>query len=363
MNKILIVIPTYNEKENIEKIIGAIKKEILPVDVLIVDDNSPDGTGKIADRLAEKYKWVKVMHRKKKEGLGRAYVAGFKWGLERGYEKYISMDADFSHPVAALSSLISLCDSNTIVIGSRYVRGGRIVGWDWRRYLNSWGANIFTRALLQVKAKDVTAGFKCYPKKFLQEVNLDKVQSAGYAFQVEMVMLAQDKGFKIKEIPIMFTDRMAGQSKIKGELVKSAKTVFSLAAHKKIYRQFVKFSIVGLVNTFVDWFFFYMVILVFKIDTQFFKQIAKAISFIISASSNYGMNRVWTFRSKNKEIIREASKFFIVATGGLAINQVIFYLSTGIGEIRDIYGLVSATTGAVIWNFILNKKWTFKQFN
>lgn len=363
MNKILIVIPTYNEKENIEKIIGAIKKENLPVDALIVDDNSPDGTGKIADRLAEKYKWVKVMHRKKKEGLGKAYLAGFNWGLKRNYAKLVSMDADFSHPVTALSSLISLCDNNTITIGSRYVRGGKIVGWDWRRYLNSWGANIFTRALLQIRAKDVTAGFKCYPKKFLQEINLNKVQSAGYAFQVEMVMLAQDKGFQIKEIPITFTDRVAGQSKIKGELIRSAKTVFNLAARKKTYRQFVKFSIVGLVNTFVDWFFFYMVILVFKIDTQSFKQIAKAISFIISASSNYGMNRIWTFRSKNKEIIREASKFFIVAIGGLAINQIIFYLSTGPGEMRDIYGLVLATSGAVIWNFVLNKKWTFKQLN
>jgi dolichol-phosphate mannosyltransferase len=360
VKSVLIIIPTFNEKENIEKIVEAIGARMSGVDVLIVDDNSPDGTGKIADQLSRKYSWVKVMHRKHKEGLGRAYVAGFKWGLERGYEKYISMDADFSHPIEVLPELIDNCNPKTVVIGSRYVRGGKIVGWSWIRYLNSLGANLITRIVLQIKAKDATAGFKCYPKQFLSSVSFDSIQSAGYAFQVEMLLLSQENNFKLKEIPITFADRVAGKSKIKGELVRSAKMVFRFAYEKKTYRQFAKFAIVGAINTLVDWAMFYLVFSIFKIDTQVFKQVAKAISFSVSAMSNYAMNRVWTFRSKEKRVLKEASKFFLVAIGGLAINQIVFYLATGPGGLRDIIGLILATASATSWNFIFNKKWTFK---
>ncbi len=359
-NYSLIVIPTFNEKENLENIIESIKDKHLPVDVLIVDDNSPDGTGRIADRLTNKYSWIEVIHRKEKEGLGKAYIAGFKWGMDNKYSKFISMDADSSHPVETLPSLLDACNSNTVVVGSRYVKGGKIVGWDWRRYLNSKGANILTRAILHLKTKDATAGYKCYPRKFLETINLDKVQSSGYAFQVEMILLVESNGFNIKEIPITFTDRVAGESKIQGELFKSAKTVFKLAVTKKTYRQFVKFCVVGLINTLIDWMVFYAVMIFFKLDIQVFKQIAKAISFIVSASSNYGMNRIWTFRSKDKKILRQASRFFTVSLGGLVINQFIFYLSTGIAGFRNIIGLILATAGATLWNFILNKKWTFK---
>lgn len=358
--KTLIVIPTYNEKENLEKIIEAIKAQEVLADILVVDDNSPDKTGRIADRLSKKYKWVEVMHRKEKVGLGKAYVAGFKWGLKQGYQKCISMDADFSHPVEALSDMIKTCNSNTVAVGSRYVEGGKIVGWDLKRYINSWGANLVTRAVLQIRAKDATAGFKCYPKRFLNKIDLDNIQSAGYAFQVEMLLLAQENKFKIKEIPIIFTDRVAGESKIQGELVKSAKAVFKLAIGKESYRQFVKFAIVGAINTLVDWAVFYLLMLFFKVNTQMIKQISKALSFAVSATSSYLMNRVWTFRSKDKNVLKEASRFFIVALGGLVINQVIFYLATGPSHLRNIWGLILATASATLWNFIFNKKWTFK---
>lgn len=360
-NSVLIVIPTFNEKENLEKIVTAIGAQKIPADILIVDDNSPDGTGRIADRLSKKNNAVKVMHRHQKAGLGRAYVAGFKWGLARGYEKLISMDADFSHPVEALGRLILTCNAKTVALGSRYIKGGKIVGWDWRRQLNSRGANIITRAVLQLHAKDATSGYKCYPRAFLSKIDFEKIQSAGYAFQVEMVMLAQDGGFKIKEIPIIFTDRVAGESKIKGELKKSAQTVFKLAVGKKTYRQFVKFALVGAVNTVVDWAVFYLVMSFFGVNSQMIKQLSKAISFIVSATSNYAMNRVWTFRSKNKAVAKEAGKFFTVALGGLLINQAVFYVSTGPGELKNIYGLILATAAATLWNFFLNKKWTFGQ--
>jgi len=365
MSANLIVIPTYNEKENISQLIEAIKKEKVPADVLVVDDNSPDGTGKIAQRISQKEKWVYVLHRQEKEGLGRAYVAGFKWGMERGYTKLISMDADFSHPPEALKRLISLCDSHTISIGSRYIKGGKIVGWKWSRYLNSWGGNLVARLLLQVKVKDITAGFKCYPVNFLKKINLDKIQAAGYAFQVEMPHLAQEAGFKLVETPITFLDRKMGESKIHGELPKSAKLVFLLAIQKKSYRQFIKFCVVGAIGTVVDWGIFYPANFFLlrgfsQVNIQAIRQISKGISFIVSATVNYVLNRKWTFRSREKAIAQQAGKFFLVALGGLAINQIFFYLATGILLWRNIFGLILGTAAATLWNFFVNKKWTFK---
>jgi len=365
-NTILIVIPTYNEKENIPRLLLAIKKQNIGADILVVDDNSPDGTGEIVERISKRDRAVFVLHREKKEGLGKAYVAGFKWGIKRGYKKLISMDADFSHPPTALRKMIRLCSPISVITGSRYVKGGKIVGWSWDRYVNSSTANLITRLLLGIKTKDATAGFKCYPIEFFKKINLEKVRASGYAFQVEMILLAQDNGFKSVETPITFVDRKAGESKIKGELLKSAKLVISLAATREETRQFVKFCIVGAINTFTDW----LVYLPAKLalfsafglaNTQTLKQIAKAISFIFSATLSYLMNRTWTFRSKNPAMLKEGSKFMVVATGGLIINSLAFYVSTAVLNLRDIFGLILATAAATLWNFFLNKKWTFKK--
>jgi len=363
--KTLIVIPTYNEKDNIVRLIDEIKANKVDSDILVVDDNSPDGTGKIVDQISQKNPSVFVLHRKEKAGLGKAYVAGFKWGLEKKYDKLISMDADFSHPVSALKKLILLCSSKSVAIGSRYIKGGKIVGWKWHRYANSWGANFVTRALLQIHAKDATAGFKCYPKEFLREVNLDTIQAAGYAFQVEMLLRAQELGYKLQETPITFVDRQVGESKIQGELKKSAKTVFTLAAGKQSYRQFIKFAIVGASCAIVDWAVFYLAKMIladsFKsADLQVLRQAAKAFSFIVSASVNYYFNRKWTFRSKDAKVAAQATKFFAVAIIGLIFNSLIFYIITAPLGLRDIYGLIIATALVTIWNFIINKLWTFR---
>ena len=367
MNKqnTLVVIPTYNEKENIKRLIEVIKKARVRADILVVDDNSPDGTGKIVDLISKKEKWVHVMHREVKEGLGKAYVAGFKWGIKEGYKKLISMDADFSHPVEALPRMIELCDAQTVVTGSRYIKGGKIVGWDFKRYVNSSGANFVTRALLGIKTHDATAGFKCYPVEFFKKINLDSLRSAGYAFQVEMILLAQEKGFKTAETPITFVDRVAGTSKIQGELKKSAKIVFSLAVERPGLRQFIKFCVVGAINTGVDWAVFFLAKTSLtstfgQSKLQTLKQIAKAISFVVSATSNYIMNRKWTFRSTNPRVMREFLQFLVVATGGLVINSIVFYLATAKLGWMDIFGLILATAAATLWNFFLNKKWTFR---
>jgi len=366
MQKTLIIIPTYNEKENIERLIKKIRSLSVPADILVVDDNSPDGTGEIVKRLAKSDKSIHLLHREEKAGLGKAYVAGFKWGMKEGYQKLISMDADFSHPPEALKNLIKLCDAQTVAIGSRYTKGGKITGWKWHRYINSSGANFATKTLLRIRAKDVTAGFKCYPVEFLQAIDLDTIQAAGYAFQVEMLLLAQNAGFKFRETPIVFADRTAGESKIQGELKKSAQVVFTLAKQDKTNRQFIKFLLVGAINTGVDYLVYYgmrflLDLLLTSVGFQTIRQVAKAFSFIVSASSNYTMNRIWTFRSKNRNVAGEAGKFFVVALGGLTINSIVFYLITAQLHWRDIWGLLFATAAATLWNFFGNKKWTFKK--
>lgn len=365
MRKTLVVIPTYNEKSNIKKIIEEIFKKTEKVDILVVDDSSPDGTGKIVEKIIENDKRVNLLTRTKKEGLGRAYVAGFNWGIGKNYTKFISMDADLSHPPEALNALIEMCDSKTVSIGSRYVRGGKIVGWDAKRYINSWGANFVVRSILGIKAKDATAGFKCYPIEFFKSIELDKIQAAGYAFQVEMLLLAQEKNFKLKETAIVFKDRVAGESKISGELSKSAKLVFKLFSQKKSVRQFIKFAIVGAVNSLVDWAVYFPLRILFQnitsLDLQIARQIAKALSFIVSALSSYYMNRKWTFASKEKRVIAEASKFMIVASVGLLINSTVFYFITSYFGWAEFYGLVIATAVATFWNFFVNKGWTFKK--
>lgn len=365
MNKTLIVIPTYNEKENISNLIATIRRQKVQADVLVVDDNSPDQTGKIVETLRRTDKSLFALHRKKKNGLGRAYAAGFKWGLGHGYTKMISMDADFSHPVDVLPKLIEICNPKTVAIGSRYVKGGKIEGWAFNRYLNSYCANFVTRIMLGIKAKDVTAGFKCYPAEFLISIDLENIKSGGYAFQPEMLLLAQDRNFVLAETPITFVDRQAGKSKIKGELLRSSKIIFRIALSRKGMRQFIKFGIVGFINAGIDWAIFFILKLILPgilgfLNPQQLKQLAKAVSFIVSALSSYAMNRRWTFRSTRKDVGREAFKFFVVATGGFVINNAAFYLITAIVGWNDVWGLLAASGAATFWNFFLNKKWTFK---
>lgn len=360
--KVLIIIPTYNEAKNIKKLILSINQQKLKnTSILIVDDNSPDRTGQIAESLA-KNKFgnpIYVLHRKKKEGLGKAYVDGFKWALKNHYKKIITMDADFSHHPKYLPALLKKSEKNDVVIGSRYVKGGKIEGWNWQRYLNSFCANLIARLILGLKPKDVTAGYKCYSAKFLRLIDFDNLVSSGYAFQVEMVNLAQDNGFKIEEIPITFKDRRAGQSKISGELYRSAIAVIRLAIRKQLYRQFVKFSIVGISGMVVDWLFYFVATRIFHL----FYLIAKIISFIFAATNNYVWNRIWTFRSKQKKITTEFYKFFFVSTLGLGFNALIMYFLVGVLKLNDLLGWLLATLVVLFWNFAANKIWVFNNKN
>jgi dolichol-phosphate mannosyltransferase len=217
----LVVVPTYNEKDNVEPIVAAIHAYV-DADVLIVDDGSPDGTGLIADRLAARDPKVYVLHRQGKQGLGTAYLAGFAFAAERGYERVCEMDADFSHAPWDLPRLVHASHDAELVIGSRYVSGGCTVGWDFKRRLLSRGANLYARLVLGSGIRDNTAGFRCFQTAALQRLDLKAVAAQGYAFQIEMAFRMVRAGFRVKEIPIHFVDRRLGKSKMSGKIAREA---------------------------------------------------------------------------------------------------------------------------------------------
>ncbi len=220
--RMLVVMPTYNERPNIPLIVPAVLAQDPCIEVLVVDDNSPDGTGEVADQLAAANERVHVLHRGGKQGLGKAYIAGFRWALERGYDLVFEMDADFSHDPRFLPSLIEAISDADLVIGSRYKTGVNVINWPISRLLLSLGANQYARWVTGLPLTDSTGGFKCFRRRVLEAISLERVRSNGYAFQIEMSFLAWKKGFRLKEIPIVFTDRVEGQSKMNKKIVREA---------------------------------------------------------------------------------------------------------------------------------------------
>jgi len=221
--KSLVIIPTYNEKQNIQPIIQAIlAQEIAGLEILIVDDGSPDGTGALVATLAESDARVHLLNRERKMGLGTAYVAGFRYALAGDFERMIEMDADFSHDPRDLKRLLAASEEFDIVIGSRYITGVNVVNWPLRRLLLSMFASYYTRLITGLPLRDCTAGFKCFRRPVLEHIDLDQVRSDGYSFQIEMNFRAWVQGFRIKEIPIVFVDRAAGTSKMSKKIIYEA---------------------------------------------------------------------------------------------------------------------------------------------
>ncbi len=225
MSDALVIIPTYNEIENIETILRAVFSQDKLFHVLVVDDNSPDGTANKVKSLQKEYSnQLHLLQRDKKNGLGAAYIAGFTWALENSYDFIFEMDADFSHNPNDLIKLYSACAVNDadIAVGSRYVKGITVVNWPLSRILLSYGASRYVRLITGMRVKDSTAGFICYKRKVLESINLRKVKFVGYAFQIEMKFKAYKKGFKIVEIPVIFKDRIKGKSKMSGSIIYEA---------------------------------------------------------------------------------------------------------------------------------------------
>ena len=219
----LVIIPTYNERENITNIVPLVLAQDARIEVLVVDDNSPDGTGDLADALAGADPRVHVLHRAGKAGLGTAYVAGFRWAIERGYDYVFEMDADLSHDPRHLPTFLAEIADADLVIGSRYLnRRVTVINWPMSRLMLSYFANVYARRVTGLRLWDSTGGYKCYRRAVLEGVDLDQVRSNGYSFQIEMSFRAWRKGFRIKEITITFTDRNVGRSKMSGGIVREA---------------------------------------------------------------------------------------------------------------------------------------------
>jgi dolichol-phosphate mannosyltransferase len=370
--KYIICIPTYNEAENIGKLLRAIlNQKLRDFDILVIDDSSPDGTAKIVKKTPEFGKNIFLMERTKKEGLGKAYIAGFKWALQKKYDYILGMDADFSHDPKHLKAIIEKSKNYDVVIGSRYIDGGKIIGWKWYRYLNSWGANLVTRILLGLKPKDTTSGYRCYSAKFLSSLDLDNILAPGYAFLVEMVNLAQENGFSIFEVPITFVDRREGQSKISGELKRSVKTIIQLSIRKKIYRQLVKFAIIGISGTIID----FGVLNILAVLLKFNVYLSAGASFVLAATNNFYWNRKWTFKDQknNKKIQVQYFQYIIIMTIGFLLNLIIlrtflpyfgnlFNLNTNSALVINLSKVI-ATIVVTLWNFIGSKKLVFAEQN
>lgn len=222
MNKTLVIVPTYNERENLPAMAERLAKLPFPVHLLVVDDNSPDGTGQIADQLAAANSSIHVLHRAEKNGLGRAYCAGFAWALQRDYEFIMEMDGDFSHNPDDVPRFIEAAQNADLVLGSRYCNGIRVINWPLKRLLLSTGAARYVRIITGMPFTDPTGGFKCFRRRALQTINLDGVRSNGYSFQIEMTHKIWRQGMTVAEIPIIFTERFLGASKMSRKIVLEA---------------------------------------------------------------------------------------------------------------------------------------------
>ena len=220
--RIVIVMPTYNERQNLEIMAGRIRECVPDAHLLVVDDNSPDGTGELADKLVEADPRVQVMHRAEKAGLGKAYVAGFTWALSEGYDLIVEMDADGSHRPEDLPRLLAAAATADAVIGSRYVPGGTVVNWPKSREFLSRGANLYNRIMLGIRVKDATGGFRVYRAETLRRIGLDHIESAGYCFQIDMTLRVLQTGLKLTEVPITFVERELGASKMSSSVISEA---------------------------------------------------------------------------------------------------------------------------------------------
>lgn len=219
MSGTLVILPTYNERETLEEVVRGLLVASPFVDILIVDDSSPDGTGEIANRLSAQHSRVRVLHRPTKGGLGSAYRSGFRWGLDRGYDLLVEMDADLSHDPSALPQLLAATSWADLVVGSRYVAGGSTQGWPWHRRALSRGGNRYVQLVSGVPVHDATSGYRAFRREVLEELDVDSLRSEGYSFQLETVLHAWREGFTIAELPITFVERRSGASKISRAII------------------------------------------------------------------------------------------------------------------------------------------------
>jgi dolichol-phosphate mannosyltransferase len=311
---LLITVPTYNEAQNIGPFIKAVFENIpSQAEILVVDDNSPDGTAKIVEKIISRgQNRLHILNRPEKQGLGKAYLAAFDWGLSRGYDVFLEMDADFSHNPAYIPGMLKEIGSHDVVIGSRNVKGGGVEGWSALRNLVSKGGSLYSCLVLGCPVKDLTGGFNMWTKKALEKIRLDKVISKGYSFQVEMKYRAYSTGCSIKEIPIIFPDRKQGVSKMsKGIFFEALLNVWKIkkaAGFDSGLGQFIKFAITGGLGAVTNLLIFFTLADKFNLP-----EIPVSIGcFLIAATQNYVINHKWSFKKKHgkNRIVPEKRRSF-----------------------------------------------------
>jgi dolichol-phosphate mannosyltransferase len=329
--KILITVPTFNEALNIEPFIKTVFAQVpRETEILVIDDNSPDGTAKIVEALIPGYpQRLYLLNRPEKQGLARAYLAAFDWGLSRAYDAFLEMDADFSHNPKYIPQMIAALQTHDVVIGSRNIPGGGVEGWSWSRLLVSKGGSLYARAVLRCPVRDLTGGFNMWTRAALQKINLSSIISRGYSFQIEMKYRAYTAGCRIKEIPIVFTDRKLGESKMSQAILLEA-----LAAVWKIKKrvgrdtgldQFVKFAVTGGLGTVTNLAVFFMLA-----DKAGLEEIPVSVGcFVIAAGQNYIINHRWSFRQNTAEeglSVKKWLQFTAGSLAGLAANLAVMQL-------------------------------------
>ena len=362
---LLVIIPTYNEIENIEKLIKAVFTYI-PTDaaILVVDDNSPDGTARVVEKISKDFPdRLHILNRPEKQGLAAAYLAGFSWGADGPWDVFLELDADFSHDPKYIPVMLEQIQTHDVVIGSRNIKGGGVEGWTFLRNVISKGGSLYSRFVLGCTIQDLTGGYNMWRKSALEKINLSDIISHGYSFQIEMKYKAYRKGCSVKEIPIIFTDRKYGKSKMSKKIFFEALfNIWEIRTYDKpALAEFLKFSITGGLGTITNLIIFFLCADLFKLS-----EIPVSIGcFIIAATQNYFVNHFWSFRKKTMSSAPSAKKWalFIGASlGGLLVNITVlgFLIANFDLPYKFIAQAIGIAAGMVI-NFTFSKFVVFKR--
>ncbi|HWH26790.1 MAG TPA: glycosyltransferase family 2 protein [Pseudolysinimonas sp.] len=370
MNRAVVIVPTFNEVENLVDIVARVHAAVPSAHVLVVDDASPDGTGLLAEQLAAGDPRIHVLHRAGKAGLGAAYRAGFAWSLERDYEQIVEMDADGSHDPAHLPALLGALSDADLALGSRWVAGGGTVGWPWHRRILSRGGSAYARLVLGLSQRDVTGGFRAYRAEALRRIDPAMLSSQGYSFQIELLWRASMAGLRIAEVPITFVERVNGASKMSGAIVVEAMArVTKWGFQAPLVKQLIGFISVGAIGFGIDIGVFNALRLTVLSPDHVHGGaiIAKAVSVSVAIAANWVGSRYWTFRDRRRpDVIREAAQFVLTSAAGGLVALLCLGVSHYVLDLRSPFAdnLSANVVGLVLGSavrFVLYRSWVFAQ--
>ncbi len=357
--KTIIIIPTYNEVENIPELIAQLDAVGLDLALLFVDDGSPDGTAELIKAYQAQGRMIYLLERSGKQGLASAYLAGFKWAVEAGFEAILQMDADLSHQPKFLTEMLLRLENNDLVIGSRYTSGGGVANWSWSRRMLSRGGSLYSRLILRVPIRDLTGGYNLWRAELLQKMDLSSIKSTGYCFQIEMKQRAHEVGAQISEVPILFIERRLGLSKINRKIILEAiwRTWLIRVRSKSMakYKKFIKYSLVGATGMTLD-----VGIMIALVELAHWQPLsASFVSFTVSVINNFIWNKLWTFRDSGKNYVKQFGQFVLTALVGLVINYFMmkWLLAVAVNYVIARFIVVAVI---VLWNFFINSLWTFR---